>query len=630
MKKINLLMVGMMLLMASAIFAQTAPIKKIQKPEDPRISNIKKLNPPPKPIYKKPTRAEIQEALYRTPRGSVKVNANATKNVSNNIGNEKKIGNITGSNGCPGVSYNMDYSTTEFDFVGGLVPMDGWLYPGVIMDVKSVLDGNYNVKVTPRLPINLSTDATVSKGNSYVNVIKPEEIAKLNNAVNNLKRMPSLTDAADMAYTTKEIYSAEDFAVKVSGYYNNSLANIKVKAEMSFEKSNKNNYLLVDFSQTYFSIVSDIINTENAFIGNNDNIDFSNLVYIKAVKYGRRALLILESEYSHQEIKAAFSLKSHGMINDVEIDASLKSSQIRNSTKAKVIFYGGNAKDAANAVAVPISELEKGFKSYISKSYQGAGTGNAKPIGYALRYLANDGNLCAIRTIYNYDKSLCTPPPIKMASYKLKVTLTDIQNINGRDGGGSNPDDYAIQQYIVYNADKKDKVWISQEINTFPARKNGPVQVANMKNVLISGDAKNQLHIRQADEAINRNRSIANSLVFNITLKEFMDPNAKFKIYTWFKEYTNGNDKVLANNTPISVNIKEVLEILSGAKMINAKIPYYDTTIAKNVKFHNFGAGNMVLAHIQTDLSKLVLEGPIRIGEPGEKAAVWLQFELVD
>lgn len=629
MKKLNLLILAMSFLMVSGIFAQTTPIKQIQKPEDPAIRKIKTSNPARTPMYKKPTIEQIQEVLYKTPRGGIKVNANATK-TGNNIINEKKTGNITGSNGCPGVSYNMDYSTTELDFVGGLVPNDGWLYPGVIMDVKSVLDGNYNVNVKPRQAINLSTDATVSSGNSYVNVIKPEEIAKLNNAVTILKRKPSLTDAADMAYTTKEIYSEEDLAVKVSGYYNNSLANIKAKAEMSFDKTNKSNYLLVDFSQTYFSIGSDIINTENAFIGNNDDTDFSNLVYIKSVKYGRRALLILESEFSHQEIKAAFSLKYDGIVNDAGVDASLKSSQIRSSTKAKVIIYGGNAQDAAKAVAVPISELEKGFKSFISNSFQGSGTGNAKPIGYSLRYLANDGNLCAIRTIYNYDKSLCTPPPIKVNNYKLKVTLTDIQNINGRDGGGDNPDDYAIQQYIVYNANKKDKKWITRDINTIPERKNGPVQVANMPNVLISGDASHQLHIREANEPINRNRNISNSLVFNITNQEFMDPIAKFKIYTWFKEYTNGKDKVLANNTSISVNIKEVLEILSGAKKLDENTPFYDTTIAKNIKFHNFGAGNMLLANIQKISGKLVLEGPIRIGNPGEKAAVWLQFELVD
>ena len=38
---------------------------------------------------------------------------------------------------------------------------------------------------------------------------------------------------------------------------------------------------------------------------------------------------------------------------------------------------------------------------------------------------------------------------------------------------------------------------------------------------------------------------------------------------------------------------------------------------------------DLMLAKIR-DLTPMVLEGPIRVGSPGQKAAVWVQFELIN
>jgi hypothetical protein len=86
---------------------------------------------------------------------------------------------------------------------------------------------------------------------------------------------------------------------------------------------------------------------------------------------------------------------------------------------------------------------------------------------------------------------------------------------------------------------------------------------------------------------------------------------------------------VLANNESISVKIKDVLDILTGIKTLRKDTNFFDTTIASGIKFHNFGSGNLMLTHLQST-DNMILEGPIRIGKPGEKAAVWVQFELID
>ena len=227
--------------------------------------------------------------------------------------------------------------------------------------------------------------------------------------------------------------------------------------------------------------------------------------------------------------------------------------------------------------------------------------------------------------------------------YRLKVTLTDIECIKGRDGGGDDPDDYGIQQYIVYKVLGKEKKFISRDINKFPNRINLGGQVPGIKNMLINGDMKNQIHVMERQQFRSRNRNmISNSLVFQITSKELEDTYASFKIYTWLKEYSStnygiktvNNDKVLTNNVPISVKVKDVIEILSGVKSLNPDRnhgdPSFPSSIGGELIYRDFGSGHLRLANIQK-LNPMVLEGPIIAHNSSLTTVfVWVQFELVD
>ena len=251
------------------------------------------------------------------------------------------------------------------------------------------------------------------------------------------------------------------------------------------------------------------------------------------------------------------------------------------------------------------------------------------PIGYDIKNL--DNQLVGLENnMLQPEYETCIPK----RDFKLKVTLLDLQCIDGRDGGGNDPDDYGIQQYIVYKANGKPKKFTSRSINVFPHRKDGPILVANQPNILISGDSKNQLHVKQGRNRANRGNVINNSLVFDISYEEFMDPNADFKIHTWLKEYSS-TDKIIHNiNTPIPVKIKDVLEILSKARKLKPTALFPDGQIGQSSnpedQFHTFGSEYLMLDNIQKLDNRFVLEGPIRLGKSGEKAAAWIAFELLD
>tara|TARA_R110002012_G_scaffold320402_2_gene543944 strand:+ start:53738 stop:55609 length:1872 start_codon:yes stop_codon:yes gene_type:complete len=494
-----------------------------------------------------------------------------------------------------------------------------WLKPGIMMKAMSFIDGSNTIEeIKDRNPITLSSDLRIA--NPVFTVMNPSKKSQITNAENYLITQNGSPVPAQMSFYYHEVHSLEEMSFKLTGKYSSGMGMFSGSVGLNYGTEKEAYYYMIEFAQNMFSIEVDGMDPTKVFV--DPSVSTEDYIYLSKVNYGRKGVIVFKTKKSIEELGLSLSAKVSGVIGSAEVKAAYNSLKSSSEVEMQAFYYGGSSASAIQSIENSIKNGVPDIISYLKN--RPFDHKLALPIGYELKNLKNE-RVGLDNTLKQVVRT-CIPKQ----NFKLKVTLTDIQNINGRDGGGSNPDDYGIQQYIDYTALGKAKRYNARDIIIFPARKNGPVQVANKPNILISGDLQNQLHVREGNEPRNRNRFINNSLVFDISYDEFMDKNAQFKIYTWFKEYTSGKDKVLANNTPISVNIKEVLEVLSGARPLNASTPFFDTTIAKTVKFHNFGTGNLPLANIQTNLSKLVLEGPIRIGNPGEKAAVWLQFELVD
>ena len=493
-----------------------------------------------------------------------------------------------------------------------------WLKPGIMMKAMSFIDGSNTIEeIKARNPITLSTDL---RGiNPVFEVMNPHKKSQITTAENHFISQNANPVPSQMTFYYHEVHSLEEMSFKLTGKYSSGMSMFSGSVGLNYGTEKESNYYMIEFSQNMFSIEVDGMDPAKVFV--DSNVSTEDYIYLSKVGYGRKGVIVFKSDKKIEDFGVKFNAKINGLVGSGEVSTAYNTLKSRSDVTIEAFYYGGSTVGAIRSIENTIKNGTPDIISYLKD--QPFNHKLALPISYELKNLKNER--VGLGNKFKQVVRTC----IEKTNFKLKVTLTDIQNINGRDGGGNNPDDYAIQQYIDYTALGKQKKYIARDINTFPGRQNGPVQVANASNILISGDAKNQLHIREGNEPRNRNRSINNSLVFNISYDEFMDPNAKFKIYTWLKEYTDGKDKVLANNTSISVNIKEVLEVLSGARPLNETTPFFDTTIAKTVKFHNFGAGNIPLANIQK-LSPLVLEGPIRIGNPGEKAAVWVQFELMN
>ena len=527
------------------------------------------------------------------------------------------------------VTENLDIAVNAREFSYISESPESWIKPGQIFTAQSFISGQPATVVLPRNPITLAIDLR-GVANTAFQVQHPEQNSQLLQAENILISQNATPPGANFSFSFHQIHSVDEMEFKLTGQYRGALGSFSGKFGLNVGNKQEYYYYMLEFQQNMFSIQVDGMTAANVF--QQPGNDMSSYVYIDKVDYGRKGVIVFKATRTLEELGVNVSASYNGILNQASASAAYKQLNSKDEVKVLARFYGG---DSPAAIQSMENTVESGVPDLFT--YIRAQPNNyrlAKPVGYTLKNMNNQSvgqNSKRTQTV-----ETCTPVPLATI-FKLKVTLTDIQCINGRDGGGNDPDDYAIQQYIVYKALAKDKKFVSRDINKYLGLIDKEGQVPGIINPLIISDMSNQIHVRESGDIKERNRNmISNSLVFNITLNELNDPNASFKIYTWLKEYTSTNyglttrndDRVLINNEPISVKIKDVVEILLGLRDLNAQTDFHDQSIGKEVKFHNFGSGYMHLANIQ-GITPMVLEGPIRVGSPGQKAAVWVQFELI-
>lgn len=246
-----------------------------------------------------------------------------------------------------------------------------------------------------------------------------------------------------------------------------------------------------------------------------------------------------------------------------------------------------------------------------------------------------------------------TPPKV----YKLKITLMGVQCIASSDG--DKKDDYGIQQHIYYKANGKFKRPESRVINKFTADCDDQLDEGYMElqmedrllnniqaprlsydvsegaNALLCGSFYNQIHV---DQGRARSSNINNSMTFHISQAEYDDSRAEMMIHTTVVEFNepgllggNNNRTYNYDGKKKYVAIKDVLDILTGKRDIYPTKPFMDSGVLKGTLLDHFEGTMMPLYQVDYK-PKVILEGPLRArgATSGNKAALWMRFELVD
>ncbi|WP_121966453.1 thiol-activated cytolysin family protein [Myroides sp. N17-2] len=123
-----------------------------------------------------------------------------------------------------------------------------------------------------------------------------------------------------------------------------------VDIDINSTNLNYNTVMYVDFNQVYFNAVMDY--PGNIFIDNTvrDKYASKNPIYINSVDYGRRGVIMAQSNYSYQEVSAAFRAAFTAKVVDGSVSLDVNSKKILSESKITICIIGGH-KDAPKVAA---------------------------------------------------------------------------------------------------------------------------------------------------------------------------------------------------------------------------------------------------------------------------------------
>jgi thiol-activated cytolysin len=312
-----------------------------------------------------------------------------------------------------------------------LSPLGGEIYPGLIFSPEAFHSGTYQkISQYSRKPFKLTID-----GNCFAekNISNPTE-QNIESAVNQMREQLKSKDCGIIAqsFYGKEILSEEDLIVNTAAA--GSYMGISAKMNCNFESNSKSYKYLVDYTAPYYSIQTALdINAGNIFHLTTDGgtapnpiapgaID-PNWIYVKSVTYGKRLLVIIESNEDLEKVGVfAEGSADYGVFN-ASATTDFKKQSALTQTTVRLFAIGGN-QIGGNFAGMEVGAIKNAVKSYLTSTDK-----NYQPLSFKLKTI--DDELVLMQLTSEYTSRKCIP---KTSTFR--ITWTDVQVEKATDGGG--------------------------------------------------------------------------------------------------------------------------------------------------------------------------------------------------
>lgn len=329
------------------------------------------------------------------------------------------------------------------------------IYPGLIFDPEAFHSGTYQkISQYSRKPITLTVngDCKLAK-----NICDPTE-HNIAAAVGQMRsELKSQNCNGDRAFYEKEILSEEDLTINTApaGAY----MGITAKMNCNFESKSKSYKYLIDYALTYYSMYASScsiencslvpvihgwgypkldINAENVFHitteGSNaakpiapEDID-PNWVYVNSVNYGKRLLVIIESNEDLKKMMGTALAPMHSGIFHASVTNNFKKQSALMQTSVRLFDFGGN-QIGGNFAGMEVRAINEAIKNYLTSEDE-----NYQPLSFTLKTIDDEPVLVQLTSEYTSRK--CVPK-----TNKFRITWTGVRVEKADDGGGGGTED---------------------------------------------------------------------------------------------------------------------------------------------------------------------------------------------
>jgi len=226
----------------------------------------------------------------------------------------------------------------------------GNIFPGSVLNGVKINEGGY-------APVGIGQwvkDVTIS----YSLPIMPQTIKLSKSSLS----VAILNAVGDKNFTGQQSQKLT-YKMKQFSYYNElklvfgsnlkSLGGIfTVDVDLQKDKTTAKSALFIDFSQTYFSVYMDYPEDGNIFKDEATRNKFlnQNPVYVSTVNYGRKGILLVESEYSYEETSLAIRAAFKAKVVSGSLDLTQNEKKILERANIQICIIGGQGGDAAETI----------------------------------------------------------------------------------------------------------------------------------------------------------------------------------------------------------------------------------------------------------------------------------------
>lgn len=310
------------------------------------------------------------------------------------------------------------------------------VYPGALVQGKSLPDGVLTPLVTARTPLTITVSDFISNNPSatYSKEVKHPSLANVTAAVSSVISQNLQEDQpSKISYNETSYSSVEQAFLKLGASYSWTAG----KISGSFQKSSQEyrTGLMVRFIQSYYTVSCDAPTAPNSFIAQTTPYNDFKLyagdgnppAYVASVTYGREVWMLIESNNSEQEVKAAINAAYNAAVSKGNVDLDVTQKKVLNESYVQVMIVGGNGPAAVEVLA---GDHFANLKQYLMA---GANYSRKSPgviISYTARYLS-DNDIARVSSSADYTiKTSEGRPDLNLESIRVTWDTTG----DGKDG----------------------------------------------------------------------------------------------------------------------------------------------------------------------------------------------------
>ncbi len=372
--------------------------------------------------------------------------------------------------GTPTTTSDSDYDcitqTVEmgknFNLLYAADPLKGTLYPGMIFDANSLVDGTYAVlRVDPMGSLTMTADYTVaSEGSKRVTIdVQEPAYSSVTEAINTLMTQNGVNYSVKPSTTFDkiEVYESDQmsFALQAGGSY----AFAEVAGGFDFSDNTIRSRVVIRFMQVSHTISVDTPDSPSKFFTPTTevedlepNFDDTHPMFVSSITYGRIVFMAVESTKSTSEIKAFFQAAYDAASTSADISSDMSWNEVKNSSSIEVTAMGGKLASQGGLIS------QEGFSNYVADITDEELITTSVPLSYRLRVLSERnfpmGNIFLTTT---YKKKNCVAVVNSIHEYKIRFYNIRVEDFH--DGPGNEVELYGTLDVNGYQTASSKRLW---------------------------------------------------------------------------------------------------------------------------------------------------------------------------